>query len=38
MFFRGAYENNLQDPTTDDGYAGYGNKDNTPPSPAAPTS
>jgi len=30
MFFRGAYENNLSEGTFGDGYARYGNKDNTP--------
>ncbi len=30
LFFRGAYENNLQDATYGYGYSVYGNKDNTP--------
>jgi hypothetical protein len=30
MFFRGAYENNLDDATYGYGYSRYGNKDNTP--------
>ena len=30
MFFRGAYENNLDDSNAGDGYSRYGNKDNTP--------
>lgn len=30
MFFRGAYENNLSEGTFGDGFARYGNKDNTP--------
>ena len=38
MFFRGAYENNLSASNFNEGYARYGNKDNTPIWPAAPTS
>ena len=30
VFFRGAYENNLSEGNFNDGYARYGNKDNTP--------